>query len=108
MKKMILITSITIAFIVSFIIFKRTQKSVTAPVYTIGILQTASHPALDASRDGFVEELQHTIGNIAFVIQNAQGSVTHAHAIAQQISRKQTITGIFCNCHPCRSSYERN
>lgn len=101
MKKMTLITGITIAFVVGFIIVKHMNKSATAPAYTIGILQTASHPALDAARDGFVEELKNKIGDsVEFVIQNAQGSVSQAHAIAQQFRANKKITGFFAIATP--------
>ncbi len=77
------------------------QYSKKTATYTIGILQTASHPALDAARDGFMEELQGALGNeVAFVIQNAQGSVSQAHSIAQQFHANQNISGIFAIATP--------
>lgn len=70
---------------VYLIMNKRSDNNSTAQ-YTVGILQTASHPALDAVVQGFQAELQQLAGDeqIVFVVQNAQGSVSSAHTIAQQ------------------------
>ncbi len=100
MKKIVLITSI-IAAVPAFIIMKRIRKPKHEIAFTIGILQTASHPALDASRDGFIEELKNKIGNsVEFVIQNAQGSVAQAHAIAQQFHANKRFMGFFAIATP--------
>lgn len=101
MKKTALIIGIIIVGIASFIVISRIKKQTPAYAYTVGILQTASHPALDAAREGFMEELQHTMGDtIAFVIQNAQGSVAQAHAIAQQFHANKQLTGFFVIATP--------
>ncbi len=101
MKKMILIIVIIITVVTSFIIIKRTKKTGSPTALTIGILQTASHPALDASRDGFIEELKNKMGNnIEFITQNAQGSVAQSHAIAQQFHANKNITGFFAIATP--------
>lgn len=69
--------------------------------YTIGILQTASHPALDQARDGFVKALQEKLGsNVAFVIQNAQGSVDQAYSIAQSFHSNSAIRAIYAIATP--------
>lgn len=99
MKKTILFTLITAIFVSAFTIIKRTKNQ--AVQYTIGILQTASHPALDASHDGFIEELKDKIGNsIEFVIQNAQGSISQAHTIAQQFHANKQYSGFFAIATP--------
>lgn len=87
--------------IVSIIVFKRINKPATSTTYTIGILQTASHPALDAARDGFMEELKTLMHNdVTFVIQNAQGSVAQGHAIAQQFHANSQLSGFFAIATP--------
>jgi putative tryptophan/tyrosine transport system substrate-binding protein len=69
--------------------------------YTIGILQTASHPALDAAQRGFIDEIQSQVGDkINFIIQNGQGSISTSHTIAQQFHAKQDIDGIFAIATP--------
>jgi putative ABC transport system substrate-binding protein len=83
-------------------IFKiRKQSKQEGVLYTIGILQTASHPALDAARQGFIDEIKKEIGDkINFVINNGQGSVSTIHTIAQQFHAKQSIDGIFSIATP--------
>ena len=76
--------------------FRFTQKTQGKTTYTIAILQTATHPALDATVKGFKESLQEQLGQeIQFIMYNAEGSVAQAHAIAQQLSAYQNNTDIF-------------
>lgn len=101
MKKIILITSITITIITSLIVIGVFKKTAMAHAYTVGIFQTASHPALDATREGFIEELKNKLGNnVQFIIQNAQGSVAQAHAIAQQFYANKQLNGFFAIATP--------
>lgn len=101
MKKIILITSFCIVLFTSFVITKHFKKGSNKSKYTIGILQTASHPALDASRDGFIEELTNKLGDsVKFITHNAQGSITQAHALAQQISLDKNYSGFFTIATP--------
>ncbi len=68
---------------------------------TIGILQTASHPALDAVREGFVAAIQEKVGDrIDFVVRNGQGSISTIYTIAQQFHAKDNIDGIFAIATP--------
>ncbi|HEV2601378.1 MAG TPA: ABC transporter substrate-binding protein [Candidatus Babeliales bacterium] len=101
MKKLFIIAALAITFIASFTVIKQIHKTTPTAAYTIGILQTASHPALDAARDGFIQELTNIMGDtVAFVIQNAQGSVTQAHTIAQQFHTNKKYTGFFAIATP--------
>ena len=71
---------------------QRTQLHKENHVCTIGILQTASHPALDAAREGFMTAIKEKVGDrIDFVIRNGQGSISNIHAIAQQFHAKNDI-----------------
>ena len=89
------------AVVLSFVIAQQVKKPATTAKYTIGILQTASHPALDAVRDGFMEELQSKFGgDVAFVVQNAQGSISQAHTIAQQFHANRQLNGVFAIATP--------
>ncbi len=77
------------------------KKPVITAAYTVGIMQTASHPALDAVREGFIETLKNKMGNtVEFVIQNAQGSVAQAHAVAQQFHANKQYNGFFAIATP--------
>jgi len=99
MKKVVFIGLMAI-FIGSFLALKRSQKTKSALI-TIGVLQTASHPALDAAREGFMQELTERMGNkVAFVLNNAQGSIAQAHAIAQQFHANKQLDGFFAIATP--------
>jgi len=67
----------------------------------IGVLQMASHLALDAARDGFMQELQaKTDMLIEFVVQNAQGSIANAHMIAQSFHKNSKVKAIYAIATP--------
>lgn len=101
MKKIILITVIAITIGASFVILKRIKQPSSNAEYMVGILQTASHPALDAVREGFVEELKNKMGNaVACVVQNAQGSISQAHGMAQQFYANKNINLFFAIATP--------
>jgi putative tryptophan/tyrosine transport system substrate-binding protein len=90
-----------VGLLAGFIRIKKIRKQNTTSAYHIGILQTASHPALDAARDGFIQELQQLLHNdIEFIINNAQGSIPHAHTIAQQFHANKQLTGFFAIATP--------
>jgi putative ABC transport system substrate-binding protein len=89
-----------VSLLAAFIVFNVYKQSVRIPQhssqYNIGILQTATHPALDATVKGFIEHLQEKLGKeIQFMTYNAQGSVAQAHAIAQQLSAYQNKIDAF-------------
>jgi putative ABC transport system substrate-binding protein len=70
-------------------------------LFTIGILQTASHPALDAVREGFMTEIKDAVGDkIDCVVRNGQGSIISIHTIAEQFHAKQDIDAIFAIATP--------
>lgn len=70
-------------------------------LYTIGIVQTASHPALDAARDGFMAVIKQEVGDkIGFVVHNGQGTISTIHTIAQQFHAKRDIDAIFAIATP--------
>ncbi|HEV2601377.1 MAG TPA: ABC transporter substrate-binding protein [Candidatus Babeliales bacterium] len=100
LKKTILtVTALTIVSILAYT--KQTNSSLYKNKTIIGILQTASHPALDAARDGFIAELKNKMDDsVEFIIQNAQGSVTNAHTIAQRFHINKAITAIYAIATP--------
>ena len=99
-------TIITFSFIaiivISAIILKKSlTRGQTNNKWTIGILQTASHPALDAARDGFMKTLQQKLGDdIGFVVSNGQGSISTIHTIAQQFHARDDIQAIYAIATP--------
>ncbi len=102
MKKMITLALIICTLISAFILVKQFQKQRTpCAAYTIGILQTTSHPALDAAREGFKQELERLLPTkVAFVINNAQGAIPQAHSIAQQFRTNTTFNLFFAIATP--------
>lgn len=100
-KKIVVLSAVVGACILGWVIAKQKKNSTVASLYTIGILQTASHPALDAARDGFIEELKGKLGaDVTFVVQNAQGSISQAHTIAQQFHANKKLNGVFAVATP--------
>lgn len=68
---------------------------------TIGITQTASHPALDAARQGFEDTLIQKFGkDVAFITKNAQGAIAQSYLIAQGFQFDPRIDGIFALATP--------
>ncbi len=60
------------------------QSTNNTEKFTIGIAQLVQHPALDASRQGFIDELK-TLGVEAELIdQNAQADIANAQMIAEK------------------------
>lgn len=100
MKRKFIITGL-VAILLAGVVGNRMRLNRTTARYTIGILQTASHPALDAVREGFVHELQQKLGDhVAFFIHNAQGSIAQAHAVAQQLHADTNVKAVFAIATP--------
>lgn len=55
-------------------------------VFTIGVIQFVTHPALDATLEGLIEHLtnENLINRFNIIVQNAQGDPAVAATIAQQ------------------------
>lgn len=97
-RNIIIITVFGLMLLSVFIIKKRIIKKDNH--FTIGIIQTASHPALDAVQKGFIEHITSKTKNIDFVIRNGQGSINAIHSIAQQFHAKSDIDAIFAIATP--------
>jgi putative ABC transport system substrate-binding protein len=68
---------------------------------TIGILQFASHPALDMATEHFKQTVTKNLGQkVCFVERNAQGSVAQAQLIAQQFHQNQSLHAILAVATP--------
>ena len=58
----------------------------------VGILQTATHSALDDSKDGFIEALKaNGYENAEFVVRNPEGDQTTMNSMATELVRKSDI-----------------
>lgn len=64
--------------------------------FSVGILQTATHPALNAVRDAFMHELTTNLGtDVDFIIQNAEGAINNMQAMAQSLRSNRSIDLLF-------------
>ncbi len=63
------------------------SSDATSKAYKIGITQIISHPALDATVQGFKDELAAKgFTNVTYVEENAQGDIPTAASIAQKLA----------------------
>ncbi len=100
MKKVI-VGCIVVAVCIGLFFVIRNNKSKHTTLYTIGILQTASHPALDAVAQGFQEELKKLLGDdVSCVLKNAEGSILYTQTIAQQFARDDQFDLFFTIATP--------
>ncbi len=87
---------VVLAGVLGGMIWWQRSKHSPSKVYTIGILQTASHPALDAAREGFVSYLKEALPNqIEFITKNVQGDVAQAYSVAKSFNQSPAINGLF-------------
>lgn len=63
-----------------------TSNSDTQHEFTVGIVQLAEHPALDAAREGFIDGLKELNIDVKIVYQNAQGDIPTSLSIAQKFA----------------------
>lgn len=97
-KKLLLVVGV---FVGAVLLYKTAVVRKKDQLFTIGILQTASHPALDAAREGFVAAIQESVGDkIDFVVRNGQGSISSIHTIAEQFHAKSDIDAVFAIATP--------
>jgi putative ABC transport system substrate-binding protein len=98
-KPTLIIFGIIILTLGAIILKKSTSRSHAR--INIAIIQTASHPALDAARDGFINSLQEKLGkDIGFTIRNGESSINTLYAIAQQFHARQDIDAIYAIATP--------
>lgn len=99
-KNIVILLAIVGLIATAVIINKIKHKKATSSSIKIGILQTASHPALDAAREGFVDKLKKKNSAITCVAYNAEGSIVNAHAIAERLHADDSITAIYAIATP--------
>ena len=85
----------TVTFLVVFgFIFFITQKNNKNqhPTRKIGILQTASHPALDACKNEFIKTIDASHNEtFEYIIKNGEGSLINLHTAAQELQLNPEI-----------------
>lgn len=90
-KNMVIGGSIILSLILlCYYFFFYNSKSNAVP--TIAIIKTATHPALDQALVGFYEEIKNKFhDDIAFIIKNADSSVTAAQTIVDSLQQNKNI-----------------
>ncbi len=78
-----------------------TTESSSSETYTVGIIQTVQHEALDAATDGFQDALIDELGEdaVTFDVQNAAGDSTNCSTIANSFV-SQGVDLILANATP--------
>ena len=100
MKK-IVVGLVVVGVCVGLLFMIQNKKTQHTTLYSVGILQTASHPALDAVVQGFQEELKSLLGDdVSCIVKNAEGSIISAQTIAQQFARDDQFDLFFTIATP--------
>lgn len=96
LPKPLLILACAAAILCSVFIYKRSGQQASTNSVTIGIIQTATHPALDQAKDSFIAEMKKLSNDkVSFVVQNAEGSLSQACLIAENFSSHTKIDAIY-------------
>lgn len=98
-NSLLLGSAILIVIGISLPIIKK-RNALTDSTITIGIIQTASHPALDQACQGFIEGLKDKLKNVTYILLNAQGSIAQAHTIAQRFHINDAIKIVYAIATP--------
>lgn len=100
-RSFIILSIIAIVALGILLIKKPFRRATSNKKWTVAILQTASHPALDAARNGFVATLQKNLSDdVDFVIRNGEGSISNIYTLAQQFHAHQDINAIYAIATP--------
>lgn len=100
MKKKLIFAAIGFGLVVSIVMVIVRQRSQTTK-FSIGILQTAAHPALDQAREGFETKLKQLLGNeVSFVYNNFDGNIPNGFLMAQSLVNNAKLDAIFAIATP--------
>lgn len=101
MNKNHVILTLGIIVVGAIIGIKIGTNNASTKKFTIGILQTASHPALDQAREGFMAQLKTELnGDVDFIVQNFEGNIATGMLMAQTLQKNQNLSGIFAIATP--------
>ena len=90
-KKIVPILSVVcivlaVALVLVLVLGRQPAQQAPAKVYKVGIAQYATHPALDAARDGFIAQMEKEGfvegKNVTYIIRNAEGDSSLEATIA--------------------------
>jgi len=86
---------------VGLLFFKKLLYKGSGARWTVGIVQTASHPALDAARQGLIDYVQEKMGrDVSFVVRNGEGSVNALYTIAQYMGARSDVDLVYAIATP--------
>jgi putative ABC transport system substrate-binding protein len=101
MKKIVLIVALLLVAGAVFLLSRKEERPVDPNTIVIGLLQTASFPALDQVREGFLTEMRALYGDrVRIEVQNAQGSIAQAQAIAVSFQANKNMAAFFAIATP--------
>lgn len=92
-NKLLLLAIITLISTAAYICSKKRSNTTK---YCIGVIQTASHPALDKARESFISEFEKLTNEpISWIIQNAEGSISQMATIAKGYALEKHMDAIY-------------
>src|SRR5262245_6282467 len=106
MKSKIVVAIIGVCLLLGLLAFKK-SRSKSEEKIIIGILQTASHPALDRARIGFKEQILKNIPSAQFIEQNGEGIASAAQSIAAAFHANDAVVAIFAIGTPAAQAIAR-
>lgn len=102
-RRILVLLSLLISFGIIFVkrLFYTKNKEGN---FTISILQTISHPALDQVRLGFINRMHEVLdGKINFIVQNAEGAIPQVQLLAKSVVSRSDIDCFFAIATPALS-----
>lgn len=101
------IFAVTFLVIFGVVFFLTQQNSINQfPTRKIGILQTASHPALDACKNEFIQTLDATYNaHFEYIIKNGEGSLINLHTAAQELQLNAEIELFYVIATPALQTF---
>lgn len=101
MKKAILLLGAGILLISGGLWWKGSHPKQSIHNIVVGILQTASHPALDQAREGFKKQIQTALGQeVTFITHNFEGDNANGLLMAQNLTNNSKVACIFAIATP--------
>ena len=98
-----------LAVVASIVALQRFTGKHQGQQYQIGIIQTASHPALDAVRDGFIENIRNTLGHdVVISVRNGEGMLPQLETAAEQQVHDTNVDAIFAIGTPAAQAVVSN
>lgn len=103
--KNILITSgIIVILTITFYLLFFTKNYKNPHDFTIAIVQSATHPALDKARTGFINTIKTIMPDVLFIEKNGERSISSLHAIMDELQTTKYIDLLYTIATPALSA----